>query len=149
MVKHERKKVVRPKQSLKHVNIIVMVLLAFVTMGSYIGIWVLKRRQDIQNLTSKSSINYSWWRFFTIGLFVFLFLRIFGSIYITEFGMAFIESMDIIFSFFFVGLLYYSIFRIKELLEEKEMIDLNNYLLFFFHIFYIQYKVNREATKKL
>lgn len=149
MANLKQKKIEKPKQSLKHANIIVMVLLAFITMGSYIGIWVLRRRQDIQSITSKSSISYGWWRFFTIGLFVFLFIRIFGSIFFTEFGMAFMESMDLIFSFFFIGLLYYSIFRIKELLEEKELIDLNNYLLFFFHIFYIQYKVNQEATKKL
>ena len=149
MANLKAKKLEKPKQLLKHANIVVMVLLAFITMGSYIGIWVLRRRQDIQSITTKSNINYGWWRFFTIGLFVFLFIRIFGSIFITEFGMGFMESMDIIFTFFFVGLLYYSIFRIKELLEEKEMIDFNNYLLFFFHIFYIQYKVNHEAAKKL
>ena len=47
-------------------------------------------------------------------------------------------------SFYFLGLLYYSLFRMKELLEERyEDISLNPWLLVLFHVWYLQFKINR------
>ena len=63
---------------------------------------------------------------------------------LSDYGKEIINSYETIFNYLFVGLHYYSIFRIKEIMEEYFDMELNIFLLFFFHIFYIQYKINQN-----
>ena len=127
-------------------NLILMVLFSFITLGAYIGIWFLKQKNMIMQFPAKLGIHFGLWRFFTIASFVFLFIKIFGGVILSDYGMDNIKSYETIFNFFFVGLLYYSIFRLKEGLEDEYDISLNSYLLILFHIFYIQFKINQSQS---
>ncbi|MEO4054205.1 hypothetical protein [Solibacillus sp. CAU 1738] len=126
----------------KKSNLFLLFVLSFITFGAYIGIWFLKNKNTMQNMSSKTTIHFGLWKWFTIVSFLFLFIHFFGEMVFSDYGMANIKSYEIIFSFFFVGLLYYSIFRLREFFEVTYAIELNKYLIFFLHIFYIQYKIN-------
>ena len=132
---------------LKKVPVWLMVLLSIFSLGFYMGFWILNRREDIKEMKSVHHIPFLWWRIVTLLLVVLFFLNIFHPFFFTEFGYLHIESFDIIFTFFFIGLLYYTAFRIREVIEDVSTINYNSYLLFFFHIFYIQYKINRKVVE--
>jgi hypothetical protein len=127
-------------QPLKNVNIIVMVLLSIFSLGFYMGVWMLNRKNDIQQLSMRNHISFGLWRLFTVGLFLFLSLNILKNFIFTEYGFLLIDSYDTIFTFFFIGLVNYSAFRLVELLEKKTDMKFNKVLL----TFYIQFKVNKE-----
>ncbi|RUL54224.1 DUF4234 domain-containing protein [Lysinibacillus antri] len=127
----------------KKLNLPVMIVLSIITLGAYIGVWFLRNRQSIQNSHYKTGIHFGLWRVFTLGSFIFLFIHFFGNLVLSDYGLANIESYEIIFNFFFIGFLYYSIFRLRESFEEEADVILNKYLLFFLHVFYIQYKMNQ------
>ncbi|RTQ94047.1 DUF4234 domain-containing protein [Lysinibacillus telephonicus] len=133
----------------KKLNLLVMIVLSFITLGAYIGVWFLRNRHSIENFNYKTGIHFGLWRLFTIISFIFLFIQIFGNFVLSDYGIANLESYEIIFNFFFIGLLYYSIFRLREILEQEVDVPLKNYLLFIFHVFYIQYKMNQIQTLQL
>lgn len=130
---------------LKKAPVWLMVILSIISMGFYMGIWMLNRKKDVQQLNSVNHVPFYLWSISTILLIVFFFLNVFRHFIFTDIGYLYVESFDIIFSFFFVGLLYYTVFRMRELIESTSSIKYNQFLLFFFHIFYIQYKVNQNA----
>lgn len=139
MKKLKVKKIIGFKKS----YVAMMVVWSLVTMGAYIGLWFIHRRKDIEKIEGNHNLSFGLWKVFTIISFTFLFIQLFGGMILSEVGLLTIDSFDMMFSFFFVGLLYYSIFRVKEVLEENTDMDFNVYALFFFHIFYIQYKTNK------
>ncbi|MFD1204966.1 MULTISPECIES: hypothetical protein [Sporosarcina] len=130
---------------LKKAPVWLMIILSIISMGFYMGIWMLNRKKDVQQLNSVNHVPFYLWSISTILLIVFFFLNVFRHFIFTDIGYLYVESFDIIFSFFFVGLLYYTVFRMRELIESTSSIKYNQFLLFFFHIFYIQYKVNQNA----
>lgn len=130
---------------LKKAPVWLMVILSIISMGFYMGIWMLNRKKDVQQLNSVNHVPFYLWSISTILLIVFFFLNVFRHFIFTDIGYLYVESFDIIFSFFFVGLLYYTVFRMRELIESTSSIKYNQFLLLFFHIFYIQYKVNQNA----
>ncbi|MDN4492242.1 hypothetical protein [Ureibacillus aquaedulcis] len=139
-------KLLNPNQEVmdfRKFNLLFMILLSFITLGAYIGVWFLQHKQRFEEFSQKTKLYFGWWKFFTIFSFVFLFIKLFGSMVLSEYGIVNIQSYETIFNFFFIGLLYYSIFRLKDCLEEEYDLYLNKYLLFFFHIFYIQFKLNQ------
>jgi len=133
----------------RRVNLVLVILFSFITLGAYIGVWFLRHRDRIQRFSNKVEIHFGLWKVFTIVSFIFLFIKLFGSVVLSEYGVVNIQSYETIFNFFFIGLLYYSIFRFKDSLEDECDLYLNKYLLFIFHIFYIQYKLNQvHSTSK-
>ena len=128
----------------KKLNVLWMILLTFFTLGAYIGVWFIKNKKNIENTTVKHGIHFGLWTFFTVISFIFLFISLFGSIVLSDYGEEIINSYEMIFNHLFIGLHYYSIFRMKEMIEEHFDMDINVYFLFFFHIFYIQYKINQN-----
>lgn len=130
-------------------NLFVLIVLSFITLGAYIGVWFLRSRDSINNFAYKPHIHFGLWRLFTVVSFVFLFIQWFGNMVLSDYGIANLQSYEVIFNFCFIGLLYYSIFRLKESFEEEYDLHLNKYLLFIFHIFYIQFKLNQvHSTSK-
>ena len=128
----------------KKLNVLWMILLTFFTLGAYIGVWFIKNKKNIENTAVKHGIHFGLWTFFTVISFIFLFISLFGSIVLSDYGEEIINSYEMIFNHLFIGLHYYSIFRMKEMIEEHFDMDINVYFLFFFHIFYIQYKINQN-----
>ena len=131
-------------QPLKKTNVFLMVLLSIFTLGFYMGVWWLNRKNDIRQLSERNYIPFGWWQFFAAGLFLFLLLNILKKFIFTEYSFLYIESYDTIFTFFYIGLLNYSAFRLAELLENRTEIRFNRILLTVFTLFYIQFKVNKE-----
>ncbi len=133
----------------KKFNLFILILLSFITLGAYIGVWFLRNKDRIKNFACKPNIHFGLWRLFTVVSFVFLFIQWFGNMVLSDYGIANLESYEVIFNYCFIGLLYYSIFRLKESFEEEHDLQLNKYLLFIFHIFYIQFKLNQiHSTSK-
>ena len=128
----------------KRANVLLMIFLSIFSLGLYIGIWFINRKKDLEIFDRKRTIPFKWWNVFVAILFIFLLLNIVKNFFFTEYGFLYIESFDIIFTFFMMGLVNYSAFRIAEALEENTDIELNRVLLFFFTIFYLQHKVNRH-----
>ncbi len=70
--------------------------------------------------------------------------RFFNTLFLTEYGIAIFDSIETIFTFIGLGLLYFSVFRAKEAIEHEFQEEIYNpWLLFLFHIWYLQYKINR------
>ncbi|MGM8214853.1 hypothetical protein ACLIA0_04675 [Bacillaceae bacterium W0354] len=124
-------------------NMYLVVLLSIVTVAVYIGFWFLRNKEAFKQ-EKNHYIPFKWWVVCTAFLLLsFLHLFVGGFIF-TPYGLAYMESFNIVLTYLFIALLYYSIFRVKELLErEYEDLYLNKYLLFFFHIWYLQYKINK------
>ncbi len=124
-------------------NLALVIILSLVTFATYIGFWFLKRKDAFNNF-GKHHVPFNLWIVATIFLVISLVHFIIGNFIFTPFGLVYIESYNIILTYLFIALLYYSIFRIKDVLErEYHHLELNKYLTFFFHIWYIQYKINQ------
>ncbi|MRG87385.1 DUF4234 domain-containing protein [Salinibacillus xinjiangensis] len=135
---------------LKKSNIVLVVFLSLITLGIYIGYWFLNRKDSIQTLESKRGVPFKWWVVFTIYLVTAFLLFFTDAVFFTPYGMLIVESVNTIIAYYFLGLLYYSVFRLKEVLESHyEELHLHKVLLFFFHIWYIQFKLNQLKQSSL
>ncbi|HLR07656.1 MAG TPA: hypothetical protein VK136_00110 [Bacillota bacterium] len=133
----------------KKKNIGLVILLSIVTLGVYIGYWFISLRSSFQLVDKKNNIPFKWWIAATIYLSVSIVFSIIGEFVFSIVGLYMLDSIDLILTYFFLGLLYYSLFRMKESLEEVYAeADVNKYLLFFFHIWYIQYKINKIVESR-
>lgn len=129
---------------MKKTNVFFVVFLSVLTLGIYIGYWFLSRKKDIIRLREQNYIPFKWWLVFIIFLVVSFIYQFLGAAFLTDLGLNFFDSLDTICSFFYLGLLYYSTFRLKELLEEEVEEEIfSPVLLVLFHIWYLQYKINR------
>lgn len=136
-------------ETFKKRNLALVILLTIVTLGIYIGYWFLSLRSSFHLNDKENNIPFRWWVVATVYLSLSVLFGIVGEFILTIFGLYMLDSIDLIFTYFFLGLLYYSIFRMKESLEECFVeLDINKYLLFFFHIWYIQYKLNQIGEDK-
>ena len=141
-MKNQKVKITR---GIKKSNVALMIVLSIITMGAYVGLWFIQRREDIERIEGNHHLSFGLWKVFTFVSFTFLFIQLFGGMVLSDIGLLTIDSFDTMFSFFFVGLLYYSIFRVREILGENMDMEFNMYALFFLHIFYIQYKTNKRS----
>ena len=128
---------------MKKTNVFFVVFLSVLTLGIYIGYWFLSRKKDIIRLGKQNYIPFKWWWVFFVFLVVSFIYQFLGGAFLTDLGLNFFDSLDTICSFFYLGLLYYSTFRLKELLEEEVEEIFSPVLLVLFHIWYLQYKINR------
>ncbi|WP_156289394.1 DUF4234 domain-containing protein [Oceanobacillus salinisoli] len=136
-------------QTLKKKNVWLVILLSIITVGIYIGYWFLSAKSSFQLINKNNYIPFKWWMVATIYLSLSVILSLIGEFILSIYGLYILDSIDLIFAYFFLGLLYYSIFRIKELLEKHDdEMKMNKYLLFFFHIWYIQYKINQSIKRE-
>lgn len=128
----------------KEVHVGLVVLFSLLTLGVYLGYWFLSRRHTIREYEGSQVIPFKWWRVFVILLTLSFLYKFFGPIFLTPYGNAIFDSIDMIFSYYFLGILYYSVFRLKTILEETYEEKLfAPWLLVLFHVWYIQYKLNR------
>ncbi|MFC4388028.1 hypothetical protein ACFOZ1_09435 [Gracilibacillus marinus] len=137
-------------QDFKKRNLFIVVLLSIVTFGIYIGYWFLSTKPAFQFVKEKNEIPFKWWVVATIYLSLSLVISVISEFILSLYGLYVLDSIDLICAYLFIALLYYSIFRIKEVLEDADSeIEFNSYLLFFFHIWYIQYKLNKHSSRGL
>lgn len=125
-------------------NVALVVLLTVVTLGIYLGYWFLKERQAIKAIDQKRIIPIKLWWIATGFLSISFFYNVIGSAFFTPFGRAVFNSFDIILAFYYLGLLYYSVFRIRDLLEEHFQEEIfKPWLLVLFNVWYLQFKINK------
>jgi hypothetical protein len=127
----------------KKTNTALAVVLTNVTMGVYLPYWFISRRDSISQL-GKVQLNYNWLKFLFV-IYAFLaFYFVIGGAFLTEMGIDFMDTFNIIITFFGLGITYYSVFRVAEAIEETAGdVIFNRVLLILFHIWYLQYKINR------
>jgi hypothetical protein len=125
-------------------NVGLMVLFTFLTMGIYLGYWFLKEKNTLESLDGKRIIPMRLWVAATVFLSISFFYNFIGAAFFTPYGKALFDSIDIIFTFYYLGLLYYSVFRIRDMIEDlyNEVI-FKPWLLVLFNVWYLQYKINR------
>ena len=112
----------------KKLNVLWMILVTFFTLGAYIGVWFIRNKKNIESITVKHGIHFGLWTFFTVLSFIFLFISLFGGVVLSDYGEEMITSYETIFNYLFIGLHYYSIFRIKAMLEDHFDMDINVYI---------------------
>lgn len=133
-----------PNRRFKKTNTVLIIFLTIITSGIYLGYWFLSRKDSIQSFKEKHHVSFGWWTVAVVFLSVSLFLNLFGWIFLTATGQIVIESVNVILSFYFLGLLYYSVFRIKELIERNyDEFTIKSIWLVLFHVWYLQFKLNR------
>lgn len=127
----------------KKTNTALTVLLTNVTFGVYVPYWFISRRDSISQL-GKEEVNYNWLKFLFVSYAFLAFYFIIGGAFLTEMGTDFVDTFNIIITFIGLGITYYSVFRVAEAIERKtEDKVFNRVLLILFHIWYLQYKINR------
>lgn len=133
--------------SFKKVHPAVSIVLTNITLGAYVPFWFLSRRKSVEQLF-KTNINYK-------SLYILLFLYIFMALYyfmgkalFTELGANLVETINLWITFIGLGITYYSVFRFAEAVEQElEDIQFNKTLLLLFHIWYLQFKINKFPNK--
>lgn len=127
----------------KKTNTALAVVLTNVTFGVYLPYWFISRRDSISQL-GKVQLNYNWLKCL-FAMYAFLaFYIVIGGAFLTEMGVDLMDTFNIIITFLGLGITYYSVFRVAEAIEEKNGENIfNRVLLILFHIWYLQYKINR------
>lgn len=135
--------------SFKKVHPLLCVFLTNITLGAYVPFWFLNREKYIEQLDN-NKIKYSSLK---ILLFFYVFFALYyfmGKAVFTEIGANFVETIHLWVTFIGLGITYYCVFRFAEILEQNvDNIHFNKSLLLFFHIWYLQYKINKLNTSKM
>jgi len=129
--------------SFKKVHPALAFLFTNITLGAYVPYWFLSRRDAIEQL-GRTDIKYKLLKLLFI-LYVVMFGYYFvGKAFFTETGANFVETIHLWITFTGLGITYFSAFRIAELMEQEyEDVQFNRYLLLLFHIWYLQFKINK------
>jgi hypothetical protein len=132
------------KKPIKKVNVFLTVLLTVITGGAYLAFWFINRKKEINIITSENKIPYKWWIVCAIYLILSLVINFIGGAFLTPYGETAVESINLILSYYFLGLLYYSAFRTKEVIEmNSQDVEIKPVLLVLFHVWYLQFKINK------
>lgn len=135
--------------SFKKVHPALAFILTNITFGAYVPYWFISRRDSFEQF-GKTTLKYK-----TLKLLFILYILMFGYYFagkalFTETGANFVETIHLWITFSGLGITYYSAFRIAELIErECEDIKLNKFLLLFFHIWYLQFIINKVFAPKV
>lgn len=133
--------------SFKKVHPALAFFLTNITLGVYVPYWFMSRKDSIEQLGQTHV------KFKTIKLLFVLYMLMFayyfvGKAFFTELGANFVETIHLWITFTGLGITYYSVFRISEVMErEFEEIEFNKFLILLFHIWYLQYKINQLLPK--
>ncbi|MEI5907459.1 hypothetical protein WAK64_10360 [Bacillus spongiae] len=129
---------------LKKTNVFLVVLFTIITAGIYLSFWFLRRRKAFRESTINSYIPFKWWTVFAVYLILSFLINLIGGVFLTPYGETVIESINLILTYYFIGLLYYSIFRVKDVIEyHYSETDIKSVWLVLFHVWYLQFKINR------
>lgn len=124
-----------------------MVFLSSVSLGIYVPYWFLSRRKNFGTL--KNNLNFTALKVL-LGLYIFSFiLNLVNTGIFTELGINVFNSLDLILTFFGLGIMYFSVFRARDSIEDELNEKVYNpWLLVIFHIWYLQYKLNRMELRQ-
>ncbi|WP_163102951.1 DUF4234 domain-containing protein [Peribacillus alkalitolerans] len=133
----------------KKTNILFMVLASYLTFGMYVPYWFITRRKALQSLSSNVPLPLNG-IVTVLGLsIVSLLALVFGPFILTEYGLELKDSLDYIVTMYGLGIVLYAAFRVREMLNDhwnEEIIRPVPVTLF--HIWYLQFKINRVLAEK-
>lgn len=133
-----------PSLGFKKVKVAVVVLLTIITLGIYLGYWFISKRRIFAEIDRAKWIPMKLWWVFTVFLCLSFLFNMIGTAFLTPYGNAVFSSFDVIGTFYFLGLLYYSVFRLRDLIEDYYVdVTIKPWLLVLFHVWYLQFKLNR------
>ena len=128
----------------KKTNTALAVVLTNVTFGVYVPYWFISRRDSISQL-GNVKVSYNWLKFLLVTYAILAFYFVIGGAFLTEMGVDFVETINVIITFTGLGITYYSVFRVAEAIETKTGDKIfNRVLLILFHIWYLQFKINKH-----
>lgn len=131
---------------LKKMSVILLIFLMVITFGIYYPVWFLTRRSGINNLQSKEKLG--------SGVFVFA-IVVFSINLVFAFVSGVIEGLGEIYAFsgilaFVAGIILLAqCFEVRRIFNEhynehlQRGISFSVGAIFFFQIYYLQYKINR------
>ena len=129
---------------LKKVSVLFIIFLTIITLGLYCPIWFLTRRKSINNLQSNKKLG--------IGVFIFIILLNILNFIFAIFGPRDeIDAIDALtgFSNIIWIILIVQSFKVRRIFinhfnsQLQKEISFSGVATFFFHIYYLQYKINR------
>jgi hypothetical protein len=128
----------------KKTNLFFLVPVSVLTFGIYYAYWFITRNHSFKRLDSPVSIPFNWWKVFLAFTIVSLIYDLLKESFFTPYGIAVLDSYDLLISFYFVGCLYYSVFRARDMIEDHmgEQV-FRPWVLVLFNVWYLQYKINR------
>jgi len=145
-IKRKQKPFYKPQ--LQKENIIILILLTFLTFSWYIPAWLWRQREAINNLKSETKIKNG----IFLVLLVLFFISVLLIIIYPEEG--FINVVSRIYGLVFAIIILIISFEIRKIFNDhfSKYLGLNvnfsGILTFFFTIFYLQYKINRISEGK-
>jgi hypothetical protein len=134
----------------KKANVFVMVILSYITFGIYVPYWFLSRRKAFEQLSSDSKLPYRGVKFLLFMYIIMLLLLVTGPMFLTEYGLELKDSIDYILTMYGFGIVLYSVFRAKEMINDHYDLNVIKPVpAAFFHIWYLQYKLNQLSKDKV
>ncbi|MBU1219051.1 hypothetical protein KKF34_04035 [Myxococcota bacterium] len=139
------------KKDLKYfpqIPVVGLIFIYFITLSFCIPFWFLNNLRAVNRISSRPKISEKWF----VALLLFIIITIIGSFInkmnSTLFSTLFAFSELSKFVVFFITL--YLNLELKKRIEglTEGHLQLNIVLMFFFNVFYVQYKINRIPTGK-
>lgn len=133
----------------KKSNVFVMVILSYITFGIYIPYWFLTRRKAFEQLSSETKLPLKAVKCVLVLYIVALIALIMGPFFLTEYGLELKNSIDYILTMYGLGIVLYAVFRAKEMLNDHyDQTLIKPIPAAFFHIWYLQYKLNQLSNER-
>jgi len=119
-----------------------MVIFTIFSLGIYLPIWFLKQKNVLNNLNLKNKLNS--WPFIVVLIIFTISLVLFGfQVYFVETQVGkIIDEIDSLIRFCGWIIILVMSFKVGKMLSEYFNKDLSRAGIFFFSVFYLQYKIN-------
>jgi Domain of unknown function (DUF4234) len=137
------------KLAFKKTNVLFMVVLSHVTFGIYVPYWFLTRRKAFEQLSANSKIPVKAIKCVLVLYILSSLATIVGPFFLTEYGLELKNSLDYILTMYSVGIILYSVFRAKDMINEYfDKTEVKAIPAALFHIWYLQHKINRLFVER-
>ncbi|MGR3309521.1 MAG: zinc ribbon domain-containing protein [Candidatus Brocadiales bacterium] len=137
---------------LEKTSVILLIILMLITLGIYYPIWFLKRINAINNLQSEEKLGPGVFIFAIVGIIAVLLLGLISGSMEKAGEIDTARGLNTFCSMLNLGVaiaLLVQCFKVRRILNEhfnahlQRGIEFSWVAIFFFHIFYLQYKINR------
>ena len=134
--------------SFKRESVFLTIILAIITLGTYIPFWFLKRRKKLNQVGSEERISFvtPFLLFILYGIIALTVIPV--NFYTSGFILIYYQYIDMVITYLGITITLYLTFQVRNILMHNvENISVNHLLTFFFHIFYLQYKINKLQSE--
>lgn len=131
----------------KTTTVLFTVILSLITVGIYVPYWFISRRKAMNQRPSEENVALGA-PVVAIVLYGFLALTMVPvSFFVSGWLLAYYDYLQMVFIYLGVALILYVAFQMRSILNEGiQEKKLSGWCTFLFHIWYLQYKINRIKT---